>query len=100
VLHLISNDSMRIKTSKVLRYIDNLKESISRRNVKFLHRFYWLSSFISSSGKGRALILFLIAAFSVLFAAFQFGLLVALGFCTLELLVYRLANAFLRMARI
>ncbi len=91
---------MRIKTSKVLRYIDNIKESISNRNTRFLHGFHWLTSFVSSSGKAAVVTLFLIFAFALHFAAFQFGMLVALGFLSLELSCYRLANAFLRVVRI
>ena len=91
---------MRIKTAKVLRYIDNLKYGISRRNARFLHGFYLLSSFLSCSGKAMVLTAFLIIAVALHFAAFQFGTIVALGFCTLELFLYRLANTFLRMTRI
>ena len=91
---------MRIKTANVLRYTDNLKDEISKRNARFLHGFYLLSSFLSCSGKAMVPITFLIVAFAMHFAAFQFGTIVALGFCTLELFLYRLANTFLRMTRI
>ena len=44
--------------------------------------------------------LFFIVAFAVHFAAFQVGMLIMLGFCSLQLAFYRLANAFFRLARI
>jgi len=91
---------MRIKTSNVLRYIDSLKESISKRNGNFLHGIYWLSSLVPASGKAMVLAVLLIVAFALHFAAFQFGMILALGFCTLELSLYRLANTFLRIVRI
>lgn len=91
---------MRIRTASVRRYIDNLKESISCRNVKFMHGFHWLATFMSSSGRALFLTAFVIVAFVVHFAALQFGFLMILAFCTLELACYRLANAFLRFAGI
>jgi hypothetical protein len=44
--------------------------------------------------------LFVIVAFALHFAALQFGMLVMLGFYSLELACYRLANAFFRFVRI
>ena len=44
--------------------------------------------------------LFFIVAFALHFAAFQFGMLIVLGFCSLQLAFYRLANAFFRLVRI
>lgn len=91
---------MKIKTANVRRYIDNLKARISKRNLKFVHGYYWLTSFLSSSGRAVGLTLLMIVALAVHFAALQFGMLIALGFCSLELALYRMANAFFRLTRI
>lgn len=91
---------MRIKTTNVRRYIDRLKARITKRNVRFLHGFYWLTSLLSSSGRAIGLTLVLIIAFALHFAAFQFGTIIALGFCSLELYFFRAANILLRITRI
>lgn len=90
---------MRIKTSSLLRYIDGARESISRRNSRFLRGFSYLAASLRSSSNATLLSLILIVGFCLHFAAFQFGMLIALGFLSLELAVYRLANAFFRFAR-
>ena len=90
---------MRIKTSRALRYIDGIKESISRRNLRFLRGFSYLTASLRSSTNAKILSLFLIIAFCLHFAAFQFGMLVALGFFSLELSLYRLANTFFRAVK-
>lgn len=90
---------MRIKTSRVLRYIDGVKDSISRRNSRFLRGFSYLTASLRSSANATLLSLLLIVAFCLHFAAFQLGMLVALGFFSLELYFYRLANTFFRVIK-
>lgn len=91
---------MRIRTANVRRYIDRIKARISKRNVSFVHGYYWLSSLLSSSRKTVGLTFLLIIALALHFAALQLGMFIALGFCSLELSVYRVANAFLKFTRI
>lgn len=90
---------MRIKTSRVIRYIDKARESISRRNSRFLRGFSYLTASLRSSAYAKSLSLLFIVAFCLHFAAFQFGMLVALGFFSLELSIYRLANTFFRIMK-
>ncbi len=91
---------MRLRTSNVRRYIDNVKESISKRNLNFMRGLYWLTSLLNSSRFAMVFTLFFIVAFALNFAALQFGMFLILGFCMLELALYRLANAFFRLVHI
>ncbi|MDG6905452.1 MAG: hypothetical protein JRN20_06700 [Nitrososphaerota archaeon] len=91
---------MRIKTANVRRYIDSIKARISKRNVSFVHGYYWLCSVLSSSRTTMGITFLLIIALALHFAALQLGMLIALGFCILELSVYRIANALFRFTRI
>jgi hypothetical protein len=91
---------MRVRTARVRRYIDSVRESISKRNLNFLRGIYWLTSFIDSSRAAMIFSIFFLVAFALNFAALQFGLILVLGFCSLQLAFYRLANAFFRFIRI
>lgn len=96
----------RIRTARALRYIDRLRESIDQRNAKFQRGVFFItstsiSSFIHRDSKQLwtlALILFLVPL-SFQFAALQFAFLTVLGFSILSLALTRLANSFLRVAR-
>jgi hypothetical protein len=90
---------MRVRTARVRRYIDGVRESISKRNLNFLRGIYWLTSFINSSRLAMIFTIFFLIIFALNFAALQFGLIVLLGFCSLQLAFYRIANAFFRFVR-
>jgi hypothetical protein len=99
--------TLRIKTTRVLRYIDHLKHAIAKRNDRFQSGVFWIATASVSSFSQRdsrklwmlTLILFLVPlAFQ--FAALQFAFLTVLGFSVFSLSVTRLANSFLRVARI
>lgn len=91
---------MRIKTTRLLRYIDKLRVSIDRRNTNFCRGFYWLASLSTVSKKTIALPLLFIAILALRFAAFQFAELSLLGFSLLGLSFYRLINIFFRITAV
>jgi hypothetical protein len=92
---------MRIKTSKVLRKIDEVKESIASQNARFFRGFYCVMAMSTSSLGKRALgapfLILFIVPLAIQFAALQFAFLVLLGFFSFSLLTYRFANRFLRV---
>jgi len=99
--------SLRLRTVRYLRHIDRLKERIKLRNSNFQSGVFWITSASTASFVLRdskklwtlALIFFLVPlAFQ--FAALQFAFLTVLGFTILSLSVTRMANSFLRVARI
>lgn len=99
--------TLRIKTTRVLRYIDGLKDAIAKRNTRFQSGVFWITSASVSSFSQRdsrklwmlALIFFLVPL-ACQFAALQFAFLTVLGFSVLSLSLTRLANNFLRVAKI
>ena len=92
---------MRIKTSKVLRKIDEIKESIASTNARFFRGFYCVLAMSRSSlekrARGAPLLLLFIVPLAIQFAALQFAFIVLLGFFSFSLLTYRFANGFLRV---
>ncbi|MDG6994968.1 MAG: hypothetical protein JRN52_03510 [Nitrososphaerota archaeon] len=91
---------VRIRTASLLRSIDRLKDRFHARNLNFVNGIGWFASLAVSSGKSTFLTLLLLIGFVLHFAAFQFEALVLLGFCTVQLLFCRAANAFFRFFRI
>jgi len=85
--------TLRIKTSRTIRAIDQWKERFANKNLRFLGGMSILLSALAFARSRATIILaFLILSVCIEFAAVQFASIVLLGFFMLKLQFYRFSN--------